>query len=90
MTDQNLDQHRDRAPGRPRSSADRTRTAAALMIGALLAVFAVLNTGKVDVNWILGTAQTPLIVVIVVNLALGFVAGYLLARRGARARRRQK
>lgn len=61
----------------------------ALVLGALLAVFAVLNTGKVKVDWILGTAQTPLIIVIVVNLALGFAAGYLLALRGARARRRK-
>ena len=74
---------------RKRSNAEQTRLALALVIGALLAVFAVLNTGKVEVNWILGTAQTPLILVIAVNLALGIAGGYLLARRGARTRRRK-
>lgn len=90
MTDQLPDTPRG-SPQRPsRGNSEKTRTAVALVLGALLAVFAVLNTGRVDVNWILGTGQTPLIVVIAVNLALGFAAGYLLARRGARGRRRRK
>ena len=73
-----------------RSGAETTRIAVALVLGALLAVFAVLNTEQVKVDWILGSAQTPLIIVIVVCLALGFAAGYALARKGARARRRQQ
>ena len=90
MADQNLDKPRGGAPRGKRTGAEQTRIAVALVVGALLAVFAVLNTDKVEVNWILGTAQTPLILVIVFNLALGFAGGYLLARRGARARHRKK
>ena len=73
----------DAAPTRPssaatpgRSSAETTRLAVALVAGALIAVFAVLNTDEVEVNWIIGTAKTPLIIVIVVSLA---------GRRGASA-----
>lgn len=91
MTDKNLDKvPGGSVKGRQRGNAEKTRTAVALVLGALLAVFAVLNTGKVEVDWILGTAQTPLIIVIAVNLALGFAVGYLLARRGARTRQRKK
>ncbi len=73
-----------------RSNAETTRIALALVLGGLLAVFAVLNTSQVEVNWIFGTAETPLIIVIVVCLLLGFAAGSGLAHKGARARRRQK
>ena len=47
-----------------------------LVIGALAAVFAVLNLDEVDVNWVLGTWETPLIVVIAVSFALGAGAGW--------------
>jgi len=61
------------------------RTVAALVIGGLLAVFAVLNTGEVEVNWILGTWETPLIVVIALSIVIGAGLGLLIARgrRGA-------
>ena len=76
-----------RERGSGRSSGESTRLAVALVSGGLIAVFAVLNTGEVKVNWILGTAQTPLIVVIVVSLMVGGLVGYVLARRGSRAKR---
>ena len=72
-----------------RSSAETTRLAVALVAGGLIAVFALLNTDQVEVNWILGTGQTPLILVIVVCLLIGALAGYVVARRGARAKRRR-
>ena len=56
-----------------------------LVIGALVALFAVLNLDDVEVNWIFGTAQTPLIVVIAVTFLLGAVTGWIAAagrRRG--------
>lgn len=46
-----------------------------LVIGAVIAVFAVLNLDDVEVNWIFGTAQTPLIIVIAVTFVLGALAG---------------
>ena len=72
-----------------RSNAETTRLAVALVAGGLIAVFAVLNTDEVEVNWILGTAQTPLILVIVVSLLVGGLVGYVAARRGSRARRKR-
>jgi uncharacterized integral membrane protein len=46
-----------------------------------VALFAVLNLDQVDVNWIVGTWQTPLIIVIAVAMLLGTALGYVLARR---------
>ena len=57
-----------------------------LIIGALVAAFAVVNLDEVEVNWIFGTAQTPLIIVIAVSFGLGAAAGWI----GATARRRAK
>jgi uncharacterized integral membrane protein len=58
-----------------------------LIIGALVAVFAVLNRDDVEVNWILGTAQTPLIVVIAVSFLLGALAGWIANVGRRRAKR---
>jgi uncharacterized integral membrane protein len=48
-----------------------------LVIGAIVAVFAVLNLDEVEVNWIFGTAQTPLILVIALSFLLGAVVGWI-------------
>jgi uncharacterized integral membrane protein len=48
---------------------------------ALVIVFAVLNTNKVKVDWIVTTSDTALIVVIVVSFVLGAIAGALFWRR---------
>ena len=50
---------------------------------ALVIVFAVLNTNKVKVDWIVTTSNTALIVVIVVSFLLGSIAGALFWRRRA-------
>jgi uncharacterized integral membrane protein len=57
-----------------------------LVIGAIVAVFAVLNLDEVEVNWIFGTASTPLIVVIAVSFLLGVVVGWIadVGRRRAK------
>jgi uncharacterized integral membrane protein len=71
-----------RAPAKTRR--ERTSQIVTFGLGALVTLFAVLNFDEVDVNWIVGTWQTPLIVVIAVSLLLGSVLGYFLARRRAR------
>jgi uncharacterized integral membrane protein len=71
-----------RAPGKSRR--ERTSQIVTFTLGGLVALFAVLNFDQVDVNWIVGTWQTPLIVVIAVSLLLGSGLGYFLARRRAR------
>ena len=62
----------------------RRREALAAGVGALLAVFALLNLGDVKVDWVITTAQTPLILVIAVSVLLGVVLDRLLIRRRRR------
>ena len=50
-------------------------------LGGLAALFAVLNFDKVDVNWLLGTWSTPLIVDIAISFLLGAGVGLLVGRR---------
>jgi uncharacterized integral membrane protein len=43
--------------------------------------FAVANLDEVEVNWIVGTWDTPLIIVIAISILVGAALGYLAARR---------
>ena len=70
-------EHRDL----PASRRDQARTVALIVLAGLGVLFAVLNFDKVDVNWLLGTFSTPLIVVIAISFLLGAAVGFLLARR---------
>ena len=91
MTDQQIEPTAAVPPQRKkRSNAESTRLAVALVAGALIAVFAVLNTDDVKVDWILGSGQTPLIIVILVCLLLGAGIGYFSGRRGSRKRRSEQ
>ena len=61
------------------------RQIAGLALAAFGAAFAALNLDEVEVNWILGTWETPLIIVIALSMLIG--GGARLprgARRGAR------
>ncbi|MFL5834092.1 MAG: lipopolysaccharide assembly protein LapA domain-containing protein [Solirubrobacterales bacterium] len=57
------------------------RQIAVLVLAGLGGVFAALNLDEVDVNWILGTWQTPLIVVIALSMRVGAALGVLVSRR---------
>jgi uncharacterized integral membrane protein len=48
------------------------------VLAVVLVVFAVLNTDDAKVNWILGTWETSLIVVILLSGAIGFALGFLV------------
>ena len=65
---------------------DRRKQIVAAVLGGLVVLFAALNFDEVEVNWILGTWSTPLVVVILASFVAGAAAGYLVA--GRRARRR--
>lgn len=81
---------RAREPARKRGgllAKENRRLLAGLILGALVALFAVLNLDKVDVNWIVGSGRTPLILVIAVTFAAGVIFGYLT--RATRDRRRR-
>ena len=57
------------------------RQIAVLVLAGLGGVFAALNLDEVDVNWILGTWQTPLIVVIALSMLVGAALCWLVMRR---------
>ena len=52
-----------------------------LALGGVGVAFAALNVDEVEVNWILGTWQTPLIVVIALSMVIGAALGVLVSRR---------
>jgi uncharacterized integral membrane protein len=67
-----------------RLSGGRRVSTKAILLGVLalvLVLFAVLNTDEVSVDWILGSWQTPLIVVILLIGLLGFAIGWLVGAR---------
>ena len=65
---------------------ENRRLLAGLIIGAVVAAFAVVNRDDVEVDWLVTTSQTPLIVVIVLAFALGALAGWLASAIGHRRR----
>jgi uncharacterized integral membrane protein len=78
-------------PGASPQRREGLRVGIAVALGALIVAFAALNTDEVEVNWILGTWSTPLIVVIAVSTLVG--AGIdravtLLAARRKRSKAR--
>ena len=71
----------DRGGHPQRSRRERARLVVVAGVSALAALFAVLNLDEVEVNWIVGTFDTPLIVVIAVSILVGAALGYAAARR---------
>lgn len=65
-----------------RSKADLARTALWVVLAVLITLFAVLNVKSVKVDWIFGSSEAPLIIVIVVSLLVGVVLTYIADRRG--------
>lgn len=66
---------------KPRPRREGVRLVAVATVSALAALFAVLNLEEVEVNWIIGTWDTPLIVVVALAMVLGAALGFLAARR---------
>jgi uncharacterized integral membrane protein len=57
------------------------RQVAVLVLAGVGGVFAALNLDEVEVNWILGSWSTPLIVVIALSMLVGAALGILVSRR---------
>jgi len=77
------------APGpvqHKRSPREQARTAGMVVLAVLITLFAVLNVESVEVNWIIGKGEVPLIIVIVISLLVGIVLTYLVDRRPSRRR----
>lgn len=76
-------------PGPPepkRSRREQARTAGMVVLAVVITLFAVLNLESVKVNWIFGTGEVPLIIVIVVSVLFGVVLTYLVDRRANKRR----
>jgi uncharacterized integral membrane protein len=71
-------------PGDKPEKTAKTRLAAATILGGVGAVFAFVNLEKVSVDWVVGSAQTPLIVVIVLSMLLGALIDRALVYRARR------
>ena len=72
-------------PGVVKRTANTITRILLVVIGALIALFAVLNRQDVEVDWIFGDPiQTPLILAIAVTLLAGITIGWLLAKLGGR------
>ena len=68
-------------PDQPPKQRDLTsKTIAALAVAVLLIAFGLSNRYDVPIDWLVGTTDTPLIVVIVVSAALGAILGGLAVR----------
>jgi uncharacterized integral membrane protein len=72
-----------RDPDKSRSRKESGRLVVVAAVSALAALLAVLNLDEVEVNWIIGTWDTPLIVVVALSMVIGAALGYLVARRRA-------
>ena len=59
------------------------RQVAVVVLAVVGGVFAVLNLDEVEVNWVLGSWSTPLIIVIALSMVVGAALGHL-ATRGRR------
>jgi uncharacterized integral membrane protein len=69
-----------------RGNRELARAGVLVALAVLMTLFAVLNVGDVKVNWIFGSDQAPLIVVIVLSVLVGAVLTYSADRRSAKRR----
>jgi uncharacterized integral membrane protein len=69
-----------------RSRREIARTGALILLAVLMTLFAVLNVKEVEVNWIFGKTETPLIIVIVVSLLVGILLTHFAELRYRRKR----
>lgn len=75
-------------PGDKPDKTAKTRLAAASILGGVAAVFAFVNVDKVSVDWVIGSWQTPLIVVIVLSMLLGALLDRVFLHRAKRRKPR--
>jgi len=64
-----------------RSRRDSARAGALVVLAIVMTLFAVLNVKTVRVNWIIGSGQAPLIIVIAISLLVGIVLTHFAERR---------
>jgi uncharacterized integral membrane protein len=68
-------------PDPPPKQRDLTsKTIAAVAVAILLLAFGLSNRDDVSIDWLVGTSDTPLIIVILVSAGLGVILGALAVR----------
>jgi uncharacterized integral membrane protein len=66
---------------------EQARTAAWVILAIVITAFAISNTEKVKVHWIVGSGHAPLIIVIAISLLVGIILTHFADRRAAKRRR---
>ncbi|HTY95735.1 MAG TPA: lipopolysaccharide assembly protein LapA domain-containing protein [Solirubrobacteraceae bacterium] len=85
-TGQRPAQKRDQPQSKARSRGEISRTIAILVLALAVILFAVKNLKQVHVDWIVGSGNAPLIIVILITLLVGFVISHLAGRLSRRKR----
>ena len=68
-------------PDSPPKERDlKSKTIAAVAVAILLIAFGLSNRNDVAINWLVGTTDTPLIIVILVSAVLGAILGAAVVR----------
>ena len=76
---------RRHGPGRVKRTARTFKQVVLVVIGALIAAFAISNNQEVKVRWIFGDPVfAPLILVIVIALVAGLVLGWIASKLSGR------
>ena len=65
----------------PARRREQSRLIAGVIVGGLGLVFALVNLGSVKVDWIVGSAHSPLILVIAVSVLIGVGLDRIAVRR---------
>ena len=74
-----------RASRKPRKKV-APRVIVAFVLGALIAILAVINLDRVGLDLIFGTVRTPLIIVIAISVLIGALLGAVVAGTAATKR----
>jgi uncharacterized integral membrane protein len=64
----------------PKGRDIKSKTIAALAVAVLLIAFGLSNRDDVPIDWLVGTTDTPLIIVVVVSAGLGAILGAAAVR----------
>ena len=64
----------------PKERDLKSKTIAAVAVAVLLIAFGLSNRNDVAINWLVGTSDTPLIIVILVSAVLGAILGAAVVR----------
>jgi uncharacterized integral membrane protein len=68
----------------PKERDLKSKTIAAVAVAILLIAFGLSNRNDVAINWLVGTTDTPLIIVVVVSAVLGAILGGAAVRGRSR------